>query len=254
MVKVEFQPKRNEALSEEQKRFISNFSSVVHCLERERLDYRVVGGPALRAILGKPVQARRPNGSIPDVDALILSRVAPEKVGQLERSFEWARRKIDHFPQVGLEQAEFGGGRRTPLQFLSGLRVEDNSFFLTYLDVEEEISWETLKPVVLSYGGVEFKSFPAKTVWFRYLVRGCLIKPKDCEKLDELATWIARNPEGQPPDELYAPYFAFAVRVNQKYPARTSLFEKYWQLDQALGGRISRSEGFVYGLKNLFVR
>lgn len=238
--------------------YIRDLKTIQEELAKTGIKYVIVGGIPLRAILGQDVQYARLNSTTPDFDTLGLgpNAEAIEEAEKHVRSLSFAN---PLFPDVSIEPATFSDKpqHRGPIlstQFLSGLRINSKGqMFLTYRDVEEEIPPETMSPVEYTYGGISFPSLPAKTIWYRYLVRGGLIKPKDEAKLDALADYIRKNCPNDPPDELYKAFIAFSIRVYSCYPHALGLFEAYWKLDQLLDGLLSGSK-ILYNLKNLFTR
>lgn len=244
-------PYENNRNGEEQ--FLRNLNDIMARLSSWNIRYAVVGGMALRAILEKPVEHVRSNGTMVDFDAVALG---PEQE-TIQRAWSdikgWTKKK-PFCPEFGLEPVQFGErpSKRSKNQFLSGVRKDDQgNFYLTYRDIEQPIPRETMEIVPRQYGGVTIPTFPAKTTLFRYLVRGGVLKPKDDRKLVELDNWGIRQ-EGGLSDGLYAPYLVFAERVRERYPLSTDLYGLYWTLDQLLGGRISGSGGYIYGLIERF--
>ncbi len=248
-------PESERSLREENE-FLFGLSKIIGRLEETGLDYRVVGGVALRATLGEPLQTRRENGSIPDLDVLVLSPVDRIKREKIRDDLLTMARGIGVCPRPNLEFARSVGEEFYPfLEIVSGLKFgKEGEIYLVYGSVEEEIPSETFAPVFLSYGGISFLSLPAKTLFYRYLVRACLLKPKDFAKLNRFMDWIRKNPEGQPADYLYKPYISFAVRVNQKYPGRVRLFSFYATVDNYLQGKLSSDERGVFGRVKNYLR
>lgn len=221
-------------------------STIQEIFTRKAIVFSPVGGDAVRAILGKDIQDKRKNGTKTDFDGLAWG---PDEVTILEAIDEVRQSLVDvDGPDLGIELAEFGQVKRTngPLAILSGLRVDADRFFLTYGEIEEEIPTETMRLTGCCYGGVELPCLPAKTILFRYLVRGGEMKPKDDKRLLELENYIVNHWTEQPEDYLYRPYLRFAEKVREQYPLQVGLYHTYWWLDHILGDRISGSGSYLY--------
>lgn len=240
--------------SNEQRVFTANLSLIQQTLAQAGVQYSLVGGMAIKAITEGDIPARRSNGTIYDFDAVafgpdtqtikrVLDQLAPHTAKPL-------------FPEMGLESSPIGlsinPNGSTGLEMLSSMRVDDGKFFLVYKDIEEEVPPETVAVKTRLLNGIPFPCFPAKTILFRYLTRGGVMKPKDDEKLRKFEDYIVAHWDEEPDDLLYRPYLAFAERVRERYPRSISLFDAFWTFDHAIGDRISGSKGFFYSLIPLF--
>lgn len=223
-------------------------------LLRERGKYSIVGGLAVEALLGVPVSARRANGTLRDFDAVALGPNT-DPIKKALDYFELHRSVVSLFPAVGIETV-VASDEKTPssrLTMLSSMRRDSKGrFFLVYRGVEVEIPEETIQLNEVYLNGVPFSCFPAKTILYRYLVRGAIMKPKDEKKIFGLEKHIVSHWDKEPADELYRPYLAFAEEVRERYPRVVGAFDAYWRFDNWTGGRMSSDSGFLYKFIALF--
>jgi hypothetical protein len=231
-----------------------NLWAVSQLIKQYGVKSALVGGIPLDATLNSGrIGMVRKNGTIRDVDALGL--------GPDEKTIDACNRAIGKisahqhdFPPVGLEPAHFGEKipRDHPWTLLSGLRIDEKGRnFLYYGNIQTEVPAITMQPVPMKINGVEFESLPKTTLLWRYYVRSGILKPKDIEKVEQLKSFIAEHPDGEPDSENYLPYMEFAEAVNKKYPGRMWVTRKYWEADYRLGGVFSGS-AWLYGLIGLF--
>ena len=233
--------------------FNQHLATIGRVLGEHGVEYSLVGGLALNAILGKPVSARRPNGSRVDFDAVAIGPdifTIKEALKELE-----SHKKEPMFPSVGIEPIHFGDGRipYNPLTVLSTMRKDSQGgFSLVFRDLEVKVPPETMKLQRVLVNGVPFSCFPTKTIFWRYGDRTGSIKPKDVNKLTEFSQYITGNNSQEPGDELYGAYFIFAEQIKQRYPAAKVATESFWKFDRFLNGRISGASGIVYGVIGCF--
>ncbi len=214
-----------------------------------------VGGLPITATLGKTVTARRPgNGTVTDFDYLGLG---PDEKTILKTTEQLRRigKTRPVFPDIGIEPASFQSTPVPPAPFklLSGVRIDPRSrkIFLFYQGIEVEVPSETMRPQSGEINGVPFTIPPLKTLWWRAIERGGMLKLKDDTKLFGLADYIRKNCPDNPPDELYSSHLDFILKVNQQYPFYVNLYQMYWEIDRRLNGRISGASA-LYGLIALF--
>lgn len=201
----------------------------------------IVGGMALRAALRKPVEFMRGNGSIPDMDAIGLG-TDRETLIKTDREMRDYRRAHPDCPDIGLESIIFSDkpSSYSPTELLSGIRKNSRGdMFLTFREIEIPINPGTLEVVDKPYGNVVIPTLPAETIFWRYLVRNGVLKPKDAAKLKELEDFIKVAGGDGIDRSLYLPYEEFYRQVNEKYRIPLSLVRLYWYMDQKTGGRIS---------------
>ncbi len=237
----------------EEHAYIENLKAISATLNSHKINYAIVGGVALNTILGLPFKHRRKNGTLVDLDG-ILYGPDTETIKAAEKDLEDLS-KQPVFPELGLESATFGKKSRlfNPFALLSGLHVDSaGRYFLTFGSIQEEIPAETMEITYRQYAGVTMPFLPAKTTLYRFLVRGGVLKPKDNEKLRALEEYIVEHADQEPPDGYYIPYLRFVERVREKYPISVNTYTRYWEFDRWIGGRLSGSSGFVYGLIGLF--
>lgn len=86
--------------------FLDNLSKVVGITQDAGAKIVVVGGIALRAILNKPVESRRPNGTTPDIDIIGLGPT-PDILLATNKEIAQYQLQNPNCPEVGLEPAVF---------------------------------------------------------------------------------------------------------------------------------------------------
>lgn len=214
----------------------------------------------MKAILGEKVNVRRKNGTIYDFDAVALG---PDKgaINDALKELGEAKEGKKMFPEIGIEPVIFSDSPIAvkPLALLSSMRKNTKGdYFLTYRDIEVAVPPETMKLETVLLNGIEFPCFPPKTILYRYLVRGGIMKEKDDKKLVKLEDFIVANEKDQPYDDrlrddrLYVPYLEFAEKIRDRYPVSINVFNLLWNLDHFMGDGISGSARFIYGFIHLF--
>lgn len=230
--------------------YTCHLHTIADTLAKDAIEYSLVGGLAIKATLEKPGVPKRDNGTLIDFDAVAFGPDA-QRIQTSLATLKIQRCQREVFPELGIEPIELSD---TPLphkntMMLSSMRRNSNGeYFLVYRDIEVKIPSETMKLHMRSVNGVDFPCFCAKTLLFRYLIRGGIAKEKDLDKLTELESYIICHPSENPKDELYAPYLDFVERIREAYPRTIRVYDAYWSIDHAMGDRISGSSGFLYGL------
>lgn len=238
----------------ENTQFNNNLRTIYTILKMHNIQYSLVGGLAMKAILGEEINARRKNGTIYDFDAVALG---PDKgtINDALEELERAKKGKKMFPEIGIEPINFSDSPIAPKPFalLSSMRKNNkDDYFLTYREIEMDVPPETIKLETVLLNGIEFPCFPPKTILYRYLVRGGMMKEKDDGKLVKLTDFIVAHEHDQLDDSLYAPYLEFAEQIRARYPLPINVFDLFWKLDHLMGDGISGSAGFIYGLIHLF--
>lgn len=238
----------------ENTQFNDNLKTIDIILKKHNIQYSLVGGLAMKAILGGKVSARRENGTIYDFDAVALG---PDKksIENALKELEKAKKGKKMFPEIGIEPINFSDSpiSAKPLALLSSMRKNaKGDYFLTYRNIEVVVPPETIKLETVLLNGIEFPCFPPKTILYRYLIRGGMMKEKDDGKLVKLTDFIVAHEHDQLDDSLYAPYLEFAEQIRTRYPLPINVFDLFWKLDHLMGDGISGSAGFIYGLIHLF--
>jgi hypothetical protein len=238
----------------EQIEFNSHLRTFAQILTSEKIDYSLVGGLALKATLGETITPRRKNGTLVDFDAVAFGP-STQKISETITAIQHEKGVQIVFPDVGIEGIEFSDTtlKHSNRMMLSSMRKNSfGEYFLVYRDIEVKIPSETMVVHPRMVNGVEFPCFSAKTLLYRYLIRGGIAKEKDLDKLTGLCDYIYNHENENPSDELYVPYLEFAEKIREKSPHTIKLYDAYWSVDHALGNRISGSTGFLYGLIKLF--
>jgi len=238
----------------EQALFDNNLQIVQSTLDKNQVLCALVGGVALNGYMGRPVSARRSNGSLRDIDIQALGP-DPEKIKQTRLELRELGAQLPLFPDVGLESPIFEDEPYRPRSWhlLSSTKVTEHGVYLVYQEIEMRVPDETVALQPVEVNGIQFTTFPGKTQLYRYLTRGGVAKPKDLDKLSLLEHAVMKNWHNEPDDTLYAPYLEFADQVRDRYTHAVSLYDAYWRLDNRLGGLISGSS-WLYSLINQFRR
>ena len=107
-VEGEEEKEKLEIRKEREKVYIEVLKNIFNKLDESQLDWRLVGGVALNFYLDKIPDPYRPNGSVRDLDIVILN-YQPEKVKEMEAFFEKkkaefnrAHPKMPIYPKVNL--------------------------------------------------------------------------------------------------------------------------------------------------------
>ena len=233
------------------KTYIEVLKNIFNKLDESQLDWRLVGGVALNFYLDKIPDPYRPNGSVRDLDIVILN-YQPEKVKEMEAFFEKkkaefnrAHPKMPIYPKVNLhtiikekQYLEKQKSRIIP-QLVPHILRDGSRFFLQFRDILEEISPRILEPYFLEIktkeGGLQVRSFNPQTLLHLYLNRTGYIKPKDVEKLKRFLREIRKMdiPELKE-HNLYLPFHRFVKKMREKYKITTKLWQFYTLIDYKL--------------------
>ena len=236
-------PGSDEAIIE----FTENLATIQTTLEQYGVEYSLVGGLAVKAILGQPVLPFRENGTVIDFDALAFG---PD-LGTIQSALTELQPHTKQllFPELGMEPCIFGIPRAegsSPFELLSSMCVDNGRYLLRYRDIAVEVPPETMAVQARTINGIAFPCLPAKTILYRYLTRGGVMKGKDDAKLTVLGDYIVKHEASEPSDFLYRPYLDFAERVRDHYPRAVQFYNFFWSVDHAVGGKISGSKGMLY--------
>ena len=242
---------------ENEQEFVAHLKNVLEITRSQQVECVIVGGIALRAAMDKPVEFQRSNGTIPDIDMIGLGP-NPQKIKQAQIEIQNYRKSYPNCPAVGLEAVTFSDQSKTkssPFELLSGLRKNNNGeYSLTFRRIDKPISSQTMVVLNHQYGSTLIPTFPDETVYYRYFTRMGYLKPKDIEKIGEFACFIKGKGNNTLDSSLYETYIEFCQRINKEYPLAVKITKLYWDFDNAIGGRVSGSNGFIYKMINLFHR
>lgn len=246
-----------EGFLKEKQQFLNHLQNIVDITKNNQTEVVIVGGIALRAAMNEPVEFRRKNGTVPDIDMIGLGP-DPQNIKETINDIDKYRQSFKNCPAVGLEPIDFSNEKRetySPLEMVSGIRKDDNGrYFLTFRSVEQEISPLTMIPVLNKYGEVKIPTLNKDVILQRYYARTGFLKPKDIDKINRFSIYINDHGNGCLDPNLLLPYIEFCQKINEKHPTIIKVSKIYWNFDKTIGGKISGSNGFIYSLIKSFRR
>lgn len=219
-------------------------------LNTSSLDWRLVGGTALNFYLGKVPSPYRSNGTVRDLDIIVLNE-KPDEVKEMNKffrkemiEFNKTYDKTPVYPQVDFTPVKnkdyLKKSKKNPIpQIMTHILRDGSRFFLQFRDILEEINPQVLEPYWLEIktGKETFKakSVNPQTLLHLYLSRLGYIKPKDVEKLKNFLRELKKkNIEEGENHNLYLPFHRFARRVRKKYKITTKALQFYTLIDHKL--------------------
>lgn len=243
---------------EQRQQFLTHLQNVIGIAESNQAEVVIVGGIALRAAMGKDVEFRRSNGTIPDYDLVGLGP-NPDVLKKTNSEIANYRKSNPSCPPVGLEPVIFSHQPRTNfsiLEVLSGDRRDNNGeFYLTFRSVDQPIDRRVMNIYHRNYGGVEIPTLSQETILHRYKTRmGGYLKPKDFLKVEEFRQFIENNGGDHLDPNLFLSYVEFCRKVHEAHPVVIKISQTFWKLDQKIGGKISGSSSLFYNLIDYFHR
>ncbi len=217
----------------------------IETAERHGLRAAVVGGVAIFMHAGAPFSPLRENGTVRDLDVLVLSDPA-----HLTPSLETLAKETG-IPASFTSVKPHGAAGKTPLQIVREITKEEHGgaekYFLSFRGVQVPIPPETLtvehKNLAFSGETVVFPTFPALTILHLYLTRTGSLKPKDLAKLRRYARFLRQEGAYQNKDCGHARYrcfHAFAREVNARYPGYRTAMRAFHHLDAACSGLLAQ--------------
>lgn len=245
------------SLSNQETQFLSHLNNIVDISQEHQANVAIVGGIALRASMNQPVQFRRSNGTIPDIDMIGLGPNS-KILHKTETHISQYCHQHSNCPPVSLESARFSDHPKrfyNPFEVLSGLRRDNHGeYYLTFRGVDQPIPYQTMDVIPRQYGSVKIPTLPQETTLHRYETRVGFIKPKDKAKIQEFREYIEQNGGDGLDEKLYQSYNDFCQKINKKHKLAIKISQLYWNIDYKLDGKISGSDGFIYKLKQFFLR
>lgn len=201
------------------------------------MDYRVVGGTAIDAAIDSSYKALRPNGTLRDIDVVIMddpNNVVPE----LKTSLAQEAASSANLPPVELtvvREAE----ETSKLQLLGVFKKSaQGGYALSFRDIEMKLPDELLRrermTVRLGESDYQFDSFAPGTLFHLYLNRTGSLKHKDIEKIEGFARNLSRQDKFSFSEDhaKYRLFHEFAEEIRARYPAYTRMMRTYNLLDE----------------------
>ncbi len=224
------------------------FERIVEVLEAYKargVEYRIVGGTALSAVVDHTFPGVRKNGSFRDVDVIILSDEHNQMTALQE---ELKRISAYHVntPPVELNSVR-DAGHQSSRQLLGVFaKLEGGGFALRFRDIQIKVPDALMRAerVSVTAAGtiLSFDSFPIGTLLHLYIKRSGSLKHKDVEKIGAFSRSVSRS-GAHAFGYDHAPYQVFhdfAKEIRKRYPIYSQLIRTYNCLDDVvLGGFIS---------------
>ena len=185
--------------------------------EEEGLRYVVVGGVALAAWSGEIYKPVRSNGSLRDVDVLVIDD--PKNcVEEIEKRLRLSGLKFNvDFSHV--KPKEY----RSRVSLFPQLKRTEMGHSFVFRSVEVPLSAKALKhhwvSLTTSIGTIPIRTFHPHVLLHRYLIRLGALKAKDIEKVRAFARHMKSVGLISFSDHAdYREYHEFARRVKERYP------------------------------------
>jgi hypothetical protein len=246
------QEQEQEQESKERETYEQYLRDIFHKLNESGLDWRLLGGVALDFYLKNAPRPRRPDGSIRDLDIIVLdvTEEAGEKVNELYQSFRKEMKELNRdnadvpvYPEVNLCQVKnsqyLENKDNHHWQMFPHILRDGSRFFLQFRDILEEVDSRVFEPQTLQIetenGVLSSPSLKLETIIHSYLIRiGGHIKNKDLDKIKKFLKKAHRENVAEEDHRLYLPYHRFAKKVRKKYNLTTKLCQLYNLIDYKL--------------------
>lgn len=222
---------------------------VLSKLDDSHLDWRLVGGVALSFYLNEVPNPRRYNGSIRDLDIIVLDYQS-DKIKKMENFFEKEMAVFNNahldapiYPEVSFSPVKsrknLEESDKAVPQLVPHILRDDSRFFLQFRDILEEIDPKILEPRLLEVktekGLLRAQSVDYQTLLHQYFSRIGFIKPKDIDKLKDFLRKVRQmNISETEEHKLYLPYHRFARRIRERHKVTNKLLQLYNLIDYKL--------------------
>lgn len=228
------QVRNREMVENEKGGYLQHLQTIVRELEGSGLPYRIVGGYAVDAILSRETHPRRKNGTIRDVDVIILSK-EHDQIIALKRKLDCLQGRSKIFPPVNinwLNRQEYRSTKRPlwkkilyparPIR-LTEYGVDDHGIYDRYGDVRHYWPDQTTLAYEYSIDGICFKSFHPEIVHWLYFTRRGGLDPADQEKVAQLGCYLSSK-QG---DWLWKSFAGFVTQLRKQHPVQVA-WTMFW--------------------------
>lgn len=231
---------QNESRATIERRVLAELATLVQGLENARsrgMRYAIVGGVAVAASLGQEYEVFRPNGTVRDVDIMIIDDPHQE-ASKMKEIYQETFTESHVLPvHMNLIKSE---DYASPLQFLSHLKKVGNEYALVFRSITQRIPQDLMetRTVLLEtrLGTINIQTFDPGVLYHLYLQRVGMLKHKDVSKIRAMIRDFAKRdlmPLGED-HQKYRTFHTFAHAIRDTYPAYTSAMKLYNYLDHVL--------------------
>lgn len=252
-----------EIRTEEYQNFIGGLEQTIQALNSTGIDYRVVGSIAMAGTIQSAggefcLTPTRINRTTRDIDIIVTDK-DPEKsqaAGNLLKDLSRQAKTSKGFPEISVlmpiemneSTTNFAAphDRLLPTEFSRPGIDREGNIYLVYRDLLSKIPKRNLRPVTVTYEGIEFPTVEPGTLAGFALTRGGGFKLKDLEKIAVLSSYT---------NFRIPPAFRdFAQTIRRRYPSlyKNFLIREwlcYWSGGFISGGQITRFINWVRKFK-----
>jgi hypothetical protein len=206
-----------------------NFENLIKILEKDKeFVYAIVGGTALSAWMGESLSLYRENGTLRDIDIVVLKD--PNKRTRYLK-------KLKFEMPVDFSFAK-GEGYRQPFQVLSQFKKIGQQYGLVFRNVEmvlPEVLTNLYKvPIKTRTGVVNFQTFNPITLAHLYIHRVGILKMKDVVKIKGFIRKMHHLRIFNTDHTHYKVFHEYAAAIRHHYPFYSWAIRIYNYLDLSL--------------------
>lgn len=206
-----------------------NFENLINSLDEDKeFVYVIVGGTALSAWMGESLSLYRSNGTLRDIDIIVLKD--PNK-------------SLRHLKRLNFDMpVDFSITKdesyRQPFQVLSQFKKSGKQYALVFRNVEmvlpEEVTVLYRVPIKTRTGVVNFQTFNPITLAHLYIHRVGILKMKDVIKVKRFIKKIHRMGVFDTNHTHYKVFHEYAAAIRHYYPFYSWAIRTYNYLDLSL--------------------
>ncbi len=237
-----------EDLCEREAAIREGFEHAMTVLEEYRekygTEYAVVGGCALKAHMGEEIALVRSDGTVRDIDVIILHD--PQGRGQ---DLVETLRAIDH-ADIGVTLPQAKDSHTEGHQIFRQIVCDDQGrYYLVFRDIRMEVDDTVMKTerIKVDLAGMQehydLRTFSPGTLLHLYLTRIGMLKPKDISKIRHFARTMKRAgqlPLG-PDHAPYRTFHTFAHEMRTRYKLHNVAVKAFLFLDQVCHGALNHA-------------
>lgn len=230
-----YQPTSEREIKEkdpENERFVEGIADTIEVFKQRGLDIRVLGSVAMAGSIQTRggdyyLTPRRTNGTIRDIDVLILN-ASSDEIQYLNSYFAWRRTKDKSYPEVSLfyplslekiKDKDFRLGIIDSVLTQTALDQNGN-LYLVYKNMKMQIPAQQMDAATVSYNGIQFPTLKEGILAGFAITRRCATRTKDIYKIIKLLELGHQH--------IPAEFIDFAREVRLAYPRE---FRNYHLID-----------------------